>query len=87
MTTGHNSIAADALRLFIERVERLEEEKRGLMDDIKDVYSEARSSGYDIKTLREILRLRKMEAHARQERGALLCTYAEALGLQLGFDL
>lgn len=68
-------------------MERLEEEKRGLMDDIKDVFAEAKSTGYDTKILREIIRLRKMEAHARTERGALLATYAEALGLQLGFDL
>lgn len=87
MTTGHNSVAADQLRLFIERIERLEEEKKGIADDIKDVYAEAKANGYDTKILREIVRLRKMESHARQERGALLSTYAEAIGLQLGFDL
>jgi uncharacterized protein (UPF0335 family) len=86
-TTGHNSVAADQLRLFIERVERLSEEKQGIADDIKDVYAEAKANGYDTKALREIVRLRKMETHARQERGAILATYAAAIGLQLGFDL
>ena len=78
---GHNSVAADQLRLFIERVERLEEEKKGIADDVKDVYSEAKSNGYDTKTMREIVKLRKMETHTRQERDALLDTYRAALGL------
>jgi uncharacterized protein (UPF0335 family) len=86
-TTGHNSVAADQLRQFIERVERLEEEKAGLAADIKDVYAEAKANGYDTKALREIVRLRKMETHTRTERGAILATYAAAIGLQLGFDL
>ena len=81
------NVAADQLRLFIERIERLEEEKKGIADDVKDVYAEAKANGYDSKTMREIIRLRKLEAHARQERGAMLATYANALGLQLGFDL
>jgi len=74
-------VAADQLRLFIERIERLEEEKKGIADDIKDVYSEAKSSGYDTKTMRMVVRLRKMEAHTRQEMDALLETYRAALGL------
>lgn len=73
--------AADQLRLFIERIERLEEDKKGIADDIKDVYAEAKSNGYDVKTMRAIVRLRKMESHARQEAKALLDTYAAALGL------
>lgn len=94
---GHNSqekepmsegnVAADQLRLFIERIERLEEEKKGLADDIKDVYAEAKSTGYDVKTMREIVRLRKMEANARQEREALLETYMIALGMLAGTPL
>lgn len=74
-------IAADQLRLLIERIERLEEEKRGLMDDIKDVYGEAKSTGYDTKTMRTIVRLRRMEKHHRDEAEALLETYKAALGL------
>ncbi|AGH48748.1 hypothetical protein G432_05105 [Sphingomonas sp. MM-1] len=72
---------ADQLRLFIERIERLEEEKRGLSDDIKDVYLEAKSQGWDAKTMRAIVRLRKMEKHARDEAEALLETYKASLGL------
>mgnify|MGYP003440774438 CR=1 FL=1 len=75
------NVAADALRLFVERIERLEEEKKGIAGDIKDVYGEAKSSGYDVKTLRAIVRLRKMEIHVRQEAEALLETYKAALGM------
>lgn len=74
-------IAADRLRLFIERIERLEEEKRGLADDIKQVYGEAKSTGFDTKTIRAIVRLRGMEKHHREEAEALLETYKAALGL------
>ncbi len=74
-------IAADQLRLFIERIERLEEEKQALADDIKDVYSEAKSNGYDTRTMREVVKLQKLETHVRQEREALLETYCNALGL------
>ena len=79
---AEGTVAADQLRLFIERIERLEEEKKGISDDIKDVYAEAKSTGYDTKTMRAIVRLRKMEAHARQEADALLETYRQALGLE-----
>lgn len=82
-----NIVAADELRLLVERIERLEEEKKGLADDIKDIYVEAKSRGYDSKAMREIVRLRAMETHARTERGMILATYANALNLQLGFDL
>lgn len=75
------NVAADRLRLLIERIERLEEEKKGIADDIKDVYGEAKSTGYDVKTLRSIVRLRKMENHVRQEAEALLETYKAALGI------
>ena len=74
-------IAADRLRSFVERLERLEEEKKGISDDIKDVYAEAKSNGYDTKTMRAVVRLRKLEAHTRQEMDALLETYRSALGL------
>ena len=76
-----DNVAADQLRLFIERIERLEEERRGIADDVKGVYDEAKSNGYDTKTMRAIVRLRKMEAHARQEADALMETYRAALGL------
>jgi uncharacterized protein (UPF0335 family) len=79
---SEGNIAADQLRLFIERVERLEEEKKGIADDIKDVYAEAKATGYDVKTMRAIVRLRKMENHVRQEAEALLETYKAALGLE-----
>lgn len=74
-------ISADRLRLLIERIERLEEEKKGISDDIKDVYAEAKSTGYDVKTIRQIVRLRRMEKHVREEADALLETYKAALGL------
>jgi len=76
-----DTVAADQLRLFIERIERLEEEKKGMSDDIRDTYNEAKSQGYDTKTMRSIVRLRKMEKHARDEAEALLDTYKAALGL------
>jgi len=74
-------VTAEQLRLFIERIERLEEEKKGISDDIKDVYSEAKSNGYDTKTMKSIVKLRKMERDARMEAEALLETYKAALGL------
>ena len=76
-----DSISADQLRLLIERVERLEEEKKGISEDIKDVYGEAKSTGFDVKTIKTIVRLRKMEKHHRDEAEALLETYQQALGL------
>lgn len=75
-------IAADRLRLLIERIERLEEEKKGIADDIKDVYGEGKSTGFDTKTMREIIRLRKMEKHHRDEAEMLIETYKAALGLK-----
>lgn len=75
------NVAADQLRLFIERIERLEEEKKSIADDIRDVYSEAKSQGYDTKVMRQIIRLRRMESHHRQEWEAILETYKSALGL------
>ena len=76
------NVAADQLRRFIERIERLEEEKKGIADDVKDVYAEAKSTGYDTRTMRSIVRLRRMEKHARDEADALLETYRNALGLE-----
>ena len=73
--------ADDRLRLLIERVERLEEEKKGIADDIKDVYSEAKAVGYDAKIMRQIVRLRKMKPDDRREAEMMLDTYKNALGI------
>lgn len=74
-------VSAEQLRLFIERIERLEEEKKGIADDIKDVYGEAKSTGFVTKTMREIVKLRKMEKHQRDENDAMIELYRNALGL------
>jgi|TARA_Y100000815_G_C12960147_1_gene356341 uncharacterized protein (UPF0335 family) len=79
---SEGNVAADQLRLFIERIERLEEEKKGIGDDIKDVYLEAKANGYDGKIMRQIVRLRKMQPHDRQEMEAILQTYLAALGME-----
>jgi uncharacterized protein (UPF0335 family) len=79
------TVAAEELRLLIERVERLEEERKAIAEDVRDVYSEAKARGYCAKTMRRIVRLRKMEDHDRQEAAALLDTYAAAMGLQGSF--
>jgi uncharacterized protein (UPF0335 family) len=79
---GHNS-AGDPLRLLIERIERLEEEKKGVAEDIKDVYTEAKARGYVPKIIREIIRIRKMSKDDRNEHFAILDTYASAIGLDL----
>lgn len=79
---SEGNVAADQLRLFIERIERLEEEKKGLNDDIRDVYLELKANGYDPKITRQIVRLRKMQPHDRQEMEAILQTYLSALGME-----
>jgi uncharacterized protein (UPF0335 family) len=78
---AEGTVSNEQLRLFMERIERLEEEKKGIADDIRDVFSEAKSQGYDTKIMRQILRLRKMEPHDRAEMEALLDVYKSALGL------
>lgn len=78
---AEGTVAADELRLLVERIERLEEEKGALADDVRDVYAEAKARGYDPKTIRAVVRLRKLEPHVRQEAEALLETYKAALGL------
>lgn len=75
------NVTAEQLRLFIERIERLEEEKKGISDDIRDVYSEAKSNGYDAKIMRQIVKLRKLTNDDRAEMEAVLETYKSALGL------
>ena len=71
----------DRLRLLIERIERLEEEKKGIADDIRDVYSEAKAVGYDAKIMRQVVRLRKMKPDDRSEMETILDMYKSALGL------
>ena len=74
-------IQADKLRLLIERIERLEEEKKGIADDVKDVYGEAKGQGYCVKTMRKVVALRKLDKHVRDEADAMMDTYRVALGL------
>ena len=74
-------VAAGQLRSFVERIERLEEEKKGLADDIRDVYAEAKGNGFDTKVLRQVIRLRKKDAAERQEEEAILDLYMHALGM------
>ena len=73
--------AKDQLKAIIERVERLEEEKKAISDDIRDVFAEAKVSGFDVKALRTIVKLRKMETTEREEQDAILETYMHALGM------
>ena len=77
-TTG---ISGERLRSFIERIERLEEEKKALSDDIREIYSEAKGTGFDIKILRQIIRLRRMDASDRNEMEEVLEVYKRALGM------
>jgi uncharacterized protein (UPF0335 family) len=74
-------IAADRLKSFIERIERLEEEKAAIAGDIKEVYSEAKSSGFETKIMRQIVRLRKMDAQERNEQEQLLVVFKQAVGM------
>jgi uncharacterized protein (UPF0335 family) len=85
-TIGHNSEAAnrfakDHLKAFVERIERLEEEKKAFADDIRDVYAEAKGNGFDVKALRAVIKLRKEDTDKRKEREAILETYLHALGM------
>jgi uncharacterized protein (UPF0335 family) len=78
---GGGQVAADELRLLIERAERLEEEKKGIADDIKDVMAEAKGRGYDPKAIRKILSIRKKKKEEYQEEEAILEVYMQALGM------
>ena len=77
----NEGVAGDQLRQIIERIERLEEEKQGIADDIKDVYAEAKGNGFDVKVLRQIIKLRKQEPQERNEFEAILDLYMQALGM------
>ena len=73
--------AKDQLKSIIERIERLEEEKKAISDDIRDVFAEAKGNGYDVKALRTIVRMRKQDANERAEQETILETYMQALGM------
>jgi uncharacterized protein (UPF0335 family) len=79
--TDPGGIAAEQLKSFVERIERLEEEKKALADDIKDVYAEAKANGFDTKILRQVIRLRKQDADERAEQETILDLYLAALGM------
>lgn len=80
MSDAHG-VARDQLRAFIERIERLEEEKHTIAEDIKDVYGEAKGTGFDTKILKQVIRLRKQDKDERMEQEAILDTYLQALGM------
>lgn len=81
VTTIDQTVAADQLRALIERIERLEEEKRNITDDIKDIYAEAKGNGFDVKALRTIVKMRKQDPNERAEAETILETYMQALGM------
>ena len=80
-TVSSDSVAQDQIRAFIERIERMEEEKQAIADDIKEIYAEAKGNGFDVKVLRQIIRIRKQDAAERMEQEALLELYMAALGM------
>lgn len=80
-------IAGDRLRSFIERIERLEEERRGIGADIKEVYAEAKGSGFDVKIMRQLIRMRRMDKDDLDEQETLLDVYRRALGMLAGTPL
>ena len=79
--TKAGPISADRLKSFVERIEKLEEERKAIGGDIRDVYSEAKGVGYDVRTMRRIVSLRRMDAAQREEEETLLDTYKHALGM------
>lgn len=81
-----NNVSKEQLRQFIERIERLEEEKAGIAADIRDVYSEAKGNGYDVKIMRQIVKLRKQDSSTREEEAYMLDVYKQALGMIPRFD-
>tara|TARA_R110000868_G_scaffold99983_9_gene274900 strand:- start:6146 stop:6427 length:282 start_codon:yes stop_codon:yes gene_type:complete len=83
VSSATTSIAKDQLRSIIERIERLEEEKKTITDDIKEVYGEAKGNGFDVKTLRQVVRLRKQDREERAEQEAMLDLYLHALGMAI----
>jgi uncharacterized protein (UPF0335 family) len=80
-TVSSDSVAQDQIRAFIERIERMEEERKVISDDIKEIYAEAKGNGFDTKVLRQIIRIRKQDSSERMEQEALLELYMAALGM------
>ena len=78
---GHNSVSKEQLRTIVERIERLDEEKKTISDDIRGIYKEADGNGFDVKALRTIVRMRKQDASERQEQETILETYMRAMGM------
>ncbi len=84
--TKVGNVAADQLKSYIERIEKLEEEKSDIAATIRDVFAEAKGNGYDTKAMREILKLRKLESHEREEQEYMLDVYKRALGMAFQGD-
>jgi len=82
----NGGVAGDQLRQYIERIERLEEEKANIAADIREVYAEAKGNGFEPKTMRQVVKLRKMEAHERQEQETMLDLYLSALGMAPSYE-
>ena len=83
-TVDSDSVAQDQIRAFVERIERMEEEKKAIADDIKEIYAEAKGNGFDTKVLRQVIRIRKQDRAERLEQEALLDLYMAALGMNSG---
>lgn len=83
---GHNAVNAGQLRSYIDRVERLEFQKKEIGEDISEVYAEVKSSGFDPKIVRKIVAMRRVDDEKRKEEEAILGLYLNALGMQMGFD-
>lgn len=84
--TTVGGVETTKLRSYIERIERLEEDKSGISSDITDVFSEAKSNGFDVKTMRQVIKLRKMKSNDRTEAEYMLDLYKRALGMDHGLD-
>jgi len=82
MTGKESGVSGERLRSFVKRIEKLEEDKAAVMEDLRDVYAEAKSAGFDTRILRAVVRLRKMEAEKRREQEELLELYKSALGME-----
>lgn len=80
---GHNLVAGDELNLLFERIEKMEEQKKEIAEDIRDVFAEGKSRGYDVKIMKQVLRLRAMDGDKRQEERYLVDAYSSAIGLDL----
>ncbi len=84
--TKTGGVEANKLKSYIERIERLEEDKKAIADDVRDVFAEAKANGFDTKTMRQVLKLRKMKANERTEQEYMLDLYKRALGLDIDLE-